>query len=219
MFQRQLISVVKLFFYGILLSLFVAACTKSTPPPEPMEDLPPPAPEVVEHTVQYPGETLGLISRWYTGKSSNWEAILSMNPGMDPRRINLGNVILIPAELVVKDSPLPQSFVGSVVPSDADVKVSEGEEPKASESDVDNDSSAVSSLEDSSPDQASVDQDEAAAKEKLRKELEAALAAEVEADAALAEQAGKETAAKAEDESMTADEIDRDRLLDELLAE
>ena len=217
MFQRQLISVVKLFFYGILLSLFISACAKPAPPPEPMEDLPPPAPETVEHTVKFPGETLGLISRWYTGKSSNWEAILSVNPGLDPRRINLGNVILIPAELVVKDSPLPKNFVGSVISGDSEVKQTESGESKIASTVPSVESPSTESMDDSTDELS-----EAQAKEKLRKDLEAALAAEVEAEAAATDdeaKEAKESGVNTEDPSMTADEIDRDRLLDELLAE
>jgi hypothetical protein len=63
------------------------------------------------HTVSQPGETLGVISAWYTKRSSNWQAIARANPSVNPNRIRLGQTILIPRELVVEASPLPASFV------------------------------------------------------------------------------------------------------------
>ena len=68
-------------------------------------------PEFFYHTVKYRGETLGLIARWYTGNTANWQLILKENPGMRPERINLGDVIRIPSRLVTEKSPLPERVV------------------------------------------------------------------------------------------------------------
>lgn len=63
------------------------------------------------HTVMYPGETLSLIARWYTGQSGNWEIILDHNGNLDPRRLRLGDLVKIPQELLVRDDSMPKAFV------------------------------------------------------------------------------------------------------------
>lgn len=52
--------------------------------------LPPPA---FWHTVRYSGETLTLISLWYTGSTENWRPIAADNPGADPLHLKAGDVI------------------------------------------------------------------------------------------------------------------------------
>jgi len=47
------------------------------------------------HTVSS-GETLETISRRYLGKKSRWRQIAAANPGIDPRRLMVGQKILIP---------------------------------------------------------------------------------------------------------------------------
>lgn len=97
----------------IALIVIAAAVTCCTPKrePEPLPPAPPPKPVMIEHVVQYSGETLGLIARWYTGKTANWQRIVDANPGLVPERINLGDRILIPEEIVVERSPLPKRAV------------------------------------------------------------------------------------------------------------
>lgn len=65
------------------------------------------------HRVTYQGETLGLISKWYTGKLHNWQRIAEANPGLLPERIAMGQEILIPRELVIESRPFPQSMLSS----------------------------------------------------------------------------------------------------------
>jgi len=77
-----------------------------TPPP------PPPEPDYIEHVVRWQGETLSLISKWYTGKFSNWRAIVEANPGLNPKRMRRGTIIKIPKELLKTQNPMPRSFVG-----------------------------------------------------------------------------------------------------------
>lgn len=67
--------------------------------------------ETLEHVIRYTGENLALISQWYTGRSANWPAILEANPGTVPTALRLGQVILIPKHLVIRDEPMPQSYV------------------------------------------------------------------------------------------------------------
>lgn len=85
--------------------------------------LSPPEPAYVEHVVRWPGETLSLISKWYTGKFSNWRAIAKANPALNPKRIRRGNIIKIPKELLRTYRPMPKSFV------DKFYKKNEEEEP------------------------------------------------------------------------------------------
>lgn len=65
----------------------------------------------IDHIVQYPGETLSIIANWYTGSGRNWELVLDANPGVDPRRIRLGDLIRIPRELLTREDPMPRSAV------------------------------------------------------------------------------------------------------------
>ncbi len=67
--------------------------------------------QYLEHRVQFQGETLSVIANWYTGSGRNWELVLDANPGVDPRRIRLGDLIRIPRELLSRQDPLPRSAV------------------------------------------------------------------------------------------------------------
>jgi cytochrome c551/c552/predicted component of type VI protein secretion system len=60
------------------------------------------------HTVHWPGESMSLIARWYTGASENWRKLAKANSGINPNRIKKGNVILIPPALLKTREPLPQ---------------------------------------------------------------------------------------------------------------
>ena len=60
------------------------------------------------HTVRWSGESLSLISRWYTGASRNWRKLAKANPRLNPNRIKKGNVIVIPPALLKTREPLPQ---------------------------------------------------------------------------------------------------------------
>ena len=69
----------------------------------------------IEHRVQYSGETLQVISAWYTGRGSNWQLIRAANPGLRPERINMGKTIVIPGNLVVERRPMPQNFLRDAI--------------------------------------------------------------------------------------------------------
>ena len=72
-----------------------------------------PAPYV--HTVRGSGETLMVISRWYTGSADNWKRLVEANNGINPRQIRVGDKILIPEELVKTQQPMPADFMASKV--------------------------------------------------------------------------------------------------------
>jgi nucleoid-associated protein YgaU len=65
------------------------------------------------HTVRQPGETLIAISHWYTGSADNWKRLVDVNKGLNPRRINVGDQILIPAVLMKTQQPMPADYMAS----------------------------------------------------------------------------------------------------------
>jgi hypothetical protein len=65
-------------------------------------------PDYFEHKVRWPGESLSLIAKWYTGRLENWKALARANPNLNPNRILLGNDIYIPLEMMKTKKPLPR---------------------------------------------------------------------------------------------------------------
>lgn len=63
------------------------------------------------HTVKFAGETVSIIAGWYTGNIENWKALAEVNPSIDPKRIFVGNEILIPEDLLKTREPMPKEFV------------------------------------------------------------------------------------------------------------
>lgn len=67
------------------------------------------------HKIQFSGETLSLISKWYTGSADSWKNVAAANPGMDPNRVSIGQEIIIPGSLILTKEPMPKSFVDSYI--------------------------------------------------------------------------------------------------------
>jgi hypothetical protein len=65
------------------------------------------------HTVQYAGETLSIISKWYTGDDKNWEVLADANPHVDFEKLATGNKIFIPENLLKTRKPLTEKFVAT----------------------------------------------------------------------------------------------------------
>jgi hypothetical protein len=84
---------------------------------EPKKISPPTPPEVkfYTHTVKWSGETIIRLSRWYTGSGNNWLRLIEANPSIDPRRIKIGDTILIPENLLTTREPLPISYLSSSI--------------------------------------------------------------------------------------------------------
>lgn len=74
-------------------------------------ELPPSSNSSFVHTVKFPGETLSIIAKWYTGDVSSWQKIASANPKLDPSRIEIGDSVKIPRRLLKKQSALKPVFV------------------------------------------------------------------------------------------------------------
>jgi LysM repeat protein len=74
-------------------------------------------PDYHEHNIRWPGETLSLISKWYTGRYTNWKKLAYHNPEINPNRINIGQKIYIPVTLLKTREPLPEKFAAKRLPS------------------------------------------------------------------------------------------------------
>ncbi len=62
------------------------------------------------HTVRWPGESMSLIARWYTGASGNWRKLAKANPRINPNFIKKGDVIVISSTLLKTREPLPEKI-------------------------------------------------------------------------------------------------------------
>jgi len=74
-------------------------------------------PDYFKHKVQWSGETMSLIAKWYTGRYGNWKAVAKENPGLNPNRIVVGNIINIPTEMLKSKEPLPRKVVAKSLAS------------------------------------------------------------------------------------------------------
>ncbi len=102
--RPELIAGLPGLFFGAAL---IFGCSGQSVHQSPSEHSAPP-PECFFHTVRYQGETLGLISRWYTGSAANWVKIAELTPGLDVRRMPPGTSVCIPRPLVKREAPLPK---------------------------------------------------------------------------------------------------------------
>ena len=87
-------------------------------PDTPALEIPTPAesePRFYLHKVRWPEETLSHIAKWYTGTVKNWKAIAKANPELDPKKIDTGDTISIPEDLLTSRKPMPLSFMRASV--------------------------------------------------------------------------------------------------------
>ncbi len=94
-----------------LSSVAPAPAQPEAPPPPQVKAEPKPRETHIAHTVKWSGETLSIISLWYTGNQGNWKVIARTNANLDPNRIYVGNEILIPVGLLKTQNSLPKEFV------------------------------------------------------------------------------------------------------------
>jgi nucleoid-associated protein YgaU len=73
-------------------------------------------PTYYKHTICWSGETLSLISKWYTGRYTNWKKIVNHNPEINPKRIKIGQTIYIPDKMLRTREALPQKFAAQGLP-------------------------------------------------------------------------------------------------------
>ena len=74
-----------------------------------------PEPKYFTHTVRGRGETFIAIARWYTGNGNNWKRLVQANPDIDPQRIQIGDAIRIPEEIVTTRRPMTRSAPSATV--------------------------------------------------------------------------------------------------------
>jgi hypothetical protein len=65
------------------------------------------------HTVRWPGESLSLIAKWYTGSYKNWRTLAKANPRINADHIKIGDKIIIPKKLLKTKKSMPRDFVPS----------------------------------------------------------------------------------------------------------
>ncbi len=70
------------------------------------------------HIIRRSGETLVAISRWYTGSADNWKRLVDANKGLNPRRVRVGDKILIPGELMITQETMPADFMATKIQED-----------------------------------------------------------------------------------------------------
>ena len=74
-------------------------------------------PNYFEHKIRWPGETLSVVSKWYTGRYDNWKKLINHNPEINPKRIKIGQKIYIPDTLLKTRNPLPEKFAAKCLPT------------------------------------------------------------------------------------------------------
>ncbi len=96
--------------FVVLLSAGCAQKPPPPPPPPPVAAEPTPEPTFVHH-VEWRGQTLGAIARWYTGKFENWKKLTKpVNPDLERccSTLRVGRDVSIPRELLVRTDPMPK---------------------------------------------------------------------------------------------------------------
>lgn len=75
------------------------------------------------HRVTISGESLSIIAKWFTGDLKNWEQLAAANPNLNPNRIEIGDEILIPEDMMLRKDPITKSFVNSFAPKPRKKKI------------------------------------------------------------------------------------------------
>jgi hypothetical protein len=60
-----------------------------------------------------PGETLGCITRWYSGSESQWRKVVTYNPGINPQALQVDNTIKVPLGLATAHTQQPRFSLAS----------------------------------------------------------------------------------------------------------
>jgi len=81
------------------------------------------------HMVRYPNESLSVIAKWYTDSGGNWPKIKEYN-SLPNNTLVPGQVILIPADLIIRLTPLP---AWAVPPPPRTSKKKDGKYPDSEE--------------------------------------------------------------------------------------
>src|SRR5262245_56293046 len=83
-----------------LAALLLSGCSTKRPDSTP--------PELIAHRVM-PGETLECIAKLYSGSESHWHEIVAYNPGINPRNLQVNDVIKIPMDIATTNNQQTRS--------------------------------------------------------------------------------------------------------------
>jgi hypothetical protein len=123
----------------IIAVVLIAAC--ATKPMQPQNT----APQYYTHTVSGSGETLASIAKWYTGSTTNWQAIQAANPGLDPKRMRIGTQVQIPNNMLIKTAAMPRTKTTQTAKSQ-DVEILQPAQDSLANSQTNNEVSADGSV-------------------------------------------------------------------------
>jgi hypothetical protein len=101
-----MIRILSRIFFAFLI-VFLCGCSLLAPKVEKEVPVYP----YYHHIVSYSGETLGIISKWYTGVHDNWRIIHKHNPRLRVHSIRLGQLIKIPRVMMIREEPLPAKTI------------------------------------------------------------------------------------------------------------
>jgi LysM repeat protein len=110
---------------GFILLWVSAGCTQMSG----VGERPRKGPAYYEHKVKWKGESLSMIAQWYTGNAENWKVLAKINPGIDPNRIQMGERVRVPENLMKTKNPMPERFV-ALKPKPSKPKKTTSETPK-----------------------------------------------------------------------------------------
>ncbi len=119
--------------FVILLSAGCAQTPPPPPPPPPVVAEPTPQPATFVHHVEWRGQTLGAIARWYTGKFENWKKLTKpVNPDLTRccSSLRVGREVTIPRELLARTDPMPKPQPKPAVKPGAGASAEAKETPK-----------------------------------------------------------------------------------------
>jgi len=91
-----------------------------------------PGERLFTHKLEWPGETLSIIAKWYTGDLKNWKVLARINRDINPKLLHVGDKISIPQDLLKTRKPLPKWYVDLLTPK-TDEKSSKPISPPAAE--------------------------------------------------------------------------------------
>ena len=109
--------IVKGLFVPITIWMFIGCTHTHTPSVskpvsiDPALEEPSPVADFYVHKVRWSGETLSVITQWYTGTYKNWQTVARANPDLNPELILYGDDILIPTDLLKTNEPMPREFL------------------------------------------------------------------------------------------------------------
>jgi hypothetical protein len=95
----------------MVLMFCLSGCVSSTKAWKPIQS----RQKLKVHIVQWQGETLPMIAKWYTDSSQNWKKLANANPNIVPGHLSAGDRILLPNGLLKTSKEMPQDFIKTFI--------------------------------------------------------------------------------------------------------